>query len=384
MSLAALGAAGVVAGRRPRRGRPACGIGRGPVPRRSCSSRRPASRSPGSSSRRCSARRGSRASRRTTPGRSGCRRRRRSTSSRGSTSRSSRRPRTPSYPPLSRSSTPPPSTRWAARTWSPCTSSSGSSSSAPSAAVAGCLHRHAPAWLLWPSLLLVLVVPRFGERLLTPQADVLVDVFFVVAALLVALWLRDPAGGGSPRPRCCSPARRSRSARASSSRRASLVVAFVVSRPRRLAAAGASRRSPWASSRAISLAPVVPPTRHPRGTRRRRRSGGGDRCADALRLSFEVLYDNALWSVVPTRRDDRARRRRGLGRPAARRVRRARLALLLFAGGVWSTSASRSCRSPRTSPATRSCATRGRSSCSPAVARPCSCPRSGDGARGEP
>ena len=39
--------------------------------------------------------------------------------------------------------------------------------------------------------LLVLVVPRFGERLLTPQADVLVDVLFAVGALLLALWLRD-------------------------------------------------------------------------------------------------------------------------------------------------------------------------------------------------
>ncbi len=52
-------------------------------------------------------------------------------------------------------------------------------------AIAGCLYRHAPAWALWPSILLVLVVPRFGERLMTPQADVLVDVLFVVGALLL-------------------------------------------------------------------------------------------------------------------------------------------------------------------------------------------------------
>ena len=62
------------------------------------------------------------------------------------------------------------------------------------AALAGCLCRHAPAWALWPSLLAVIVVPRFGERLLTPQADVLVDVFFVVAAVLLALWLLDGRG----------------------------------------------------------------------------------------------------------------------------------------------------------------------------------------------
>ena len=59
------------------------------------------------------------------------------------------------------------------------------------AAIAACLHGRVPAWLLWPSLVLVLVVPRFGERLLAPQADVLVDLLFVVGALLVASWLKD-------------------------------------------------------------------------------------------------------------------------------------------------------------------------------------------------
>ena len=70
------------------------------VARRCCSSRQPASRSPGSFSRRSSARRGSRASRHTTRGRSGCRKARRSTSSGASTSTCSRRRRTPTYPPL--------------------------------------------------------------------------------------------------------------------------------------------------------------------------------------------------------------------------------------------------------------------------------------------
>ena len=59
------------------------------------------------------------------------------------------------------------------------------------AAIAGCLHRRVPAWLLWPSLVLVLVLPRFGERLLTPQADVLVDLLFVVGVLLLLAWLAD-------------------------------------------------------------------------------------------------------------------------------------------------------------------------------------------------
>jgi hypothetical protein len=62
------------------------------------------------------------------------------------------------------------------------------------AAIVGLLHRHVPVWLLWPPVLLVLVVPRFSVLMLAPLADVLVDLLVVVAALLVALWIRDTAG----------------------------------------------------------------------------------------------------------------------------------------------------------------------------------------------
>ncbi len=57
------------------------------------------------------------------------------------------------------------------------------------AAVAGILWRRVPAWILWPFLLLAMVAPRLAGRLLTPQADFLVDFFFVGAALLVGVWL---------------------------------------------------------------------------------------------------------------------------------------------------------------------------------------------------
>lgn len=57
-------------------------------------------------------------------------------------------------------------------------------------AVAGILsERRVPAWLLWPSLLLVLVAPRLGRRFLVTEADLLLDYLFVLAALLVLLWL---------------------------------------------------------------------------------------------------------------------------------------------------------------------------------------------------
>jgi hypothetical protein len=57
------------------------------------------------------------------------------------------------------------------------------------AAVVGLLAPRVPALLLWPFLLFVLVAPRVVTRTLEPQADFLLDYFFALAALLVALWL---------------------------------------------------------------------------------------------------------------------------------------------------------------------------------------------------
>ena len=58
-------------------------------------------------------------------------------------------------------------------------------------ALAGLLAEHVPAWILWPSLLLILVAPRIGPRLQVVEADLLLQYQFVLAALLVALWLLD-------------------------------------------------------------------------------------------------------------------------------------------------------------------------------------------------
>jgi hypothetical protein len=62
------------------------------------------------------------------------------------------------------------------------------------AAVAGLLAPRVQPLLLWPFLVLVLVAPRVVGRNLDPQADFLLDYFFGLAALLVALWLveREP------------------------------------------------------------------------------------------------------------------------------------------------------------------------------------------------
>ena len=59
------------------------------------------------------------------------------------------------------------------------------------AAVAGLLAPRVSSLVLWPFLLLVLVAPRVVGRNLDPQADFLLDYFFALAALLVALWLLD-------------------------------------------------------------------------------------------------------------------------------------------------------------------------------------------------
>jgi hypothetical protein len=59
------------------------------------------------------------------------------------------------------------------------------------AAVAGLLAPRVRPAVLWPILLLVLVAPRVVNRSLEPQADFLLDYFFALAALLVALWLVD-------------------------------------------------------------------------------------------------------------------------------------------------------------------------------------------------
>jgi hypothetical protein len=59
-------------------------------------------------------------------------------------------------------------------------------------ALAGLLSERAPAWMVWPFVLLALVAPRIGERLSIPEADLLLDFLFVIAAVLVSYWLLDP------------------------------------------------------------------------------------------------------------------------------------------------------------------------------------------------
>jgi hypothetical protein len=58
-------------------------------------------------------------------------------------------------------------------------------------ALAGLLSTRVPAWILWPFVLLALVAPRVGLRLDVPEADLLLEFFFVISAVLVYFWLVD-------------------------------------------------------------------------------------------------------------------------------------------------------------------------------------------------
>ena len=60
-------------------------------------------------------------------------------------------------------------------------------------ALAGLLAERVPAWILWPFVLLLLVAPRIGRRFHVTEADLFLDYLFVLAALLVVLWITDRA-----------------------------------------------------------------------------------------------------------------------------------------------------------------------------------------------
>ena len=169
------------------------------------------------------------------------------------------------------------------------------------AAIAGLLHRRTHPLLLWPTLLLLLVVPRFGAGLLTPQADVLVDVFFVVAALLLALWLLD---GGTWRIALAglllagaTLTKREGLLFAAAALAVALLAATIWRRPGRRVLVGTglcvvALAIPWRLwYRGNGIGGEAP-------------SDGGlggsfDRVLDSLRLSFDVLFDTGRWSVAP-------------------------------------------------------------------------------------
>ena len=169
------------------------------------------------------------------------------------------------------------------------------------AAIAGCLYRSVPAWLLWPPLVLVLVVPRVAAGLLAPQADMLVDFLFVIGALLLALWLRDGHGWRLAAAAVLFAGAGLTKREGLLFAAAALVIAFVASLARRNVA--------W--PRLLAVAAVVGAAALPWRLWYRSHGIGGEaptdvraggslgRIGDALRLSFDVFFDTTRWSVVP-------------------------------------------------------------------------------------
>jgi hypothetical protein len=167
------------------------------------------------------------------------------------------------------------------------------------AAIAGCLYRHTTPWLLWPPLLLVAAVPRFGTHLLLPQADMLVDVLFVVAALLLVLGLRDPRSWRVAAAAILL-------AGATLTKREGL---FFAACALGLAFAVGQRKGAWRPTvvAVVVVAAAAVPWRiwyrsmgiggeAPPGSGL---TGSAGRALDALRLSGDVLFDASLWSVLP-------------------------------------------------------------------------------------
>jgi hypothetical protein len=168
-------------------------------------------------------------------------------------------------------------------------------------AIAGCLHRHVPAWLLWPPLVLVMVVPRFSGRLLTPQADILVDVLFAVGALLLLLWLRDRRAWrlGAVTVLLAGATLTKREGLFFAA--TALAVTFV--------ATWATRRTSWLPLAVVTGVVVAAAVPWRLWYRSHGLSGevpsdlglgaSLDRALDSLRLSVDVLFETSLWSVIP-------------------------------------------------------------------------------------
>jgi hypothetical protein len=57
--------------------------------------------------------------------------------------------------------------------------------------LAGVLAERVSAWILWPFILLLLLAPRLGRRLQITEADMLLDILFVLAAVLFLYWILD-------------------------------------------------------------------------------------------------------------------------------------------------------------------------------------------------
>jgi len=167
------------------------------------------------------------------------------------------------------------------------------------AAVAGLLSGKVPAWILWPLLVLLLVVPRVSGRLTTPQADFLVDELIVVATVLVALWLQD---GGRWRLALAVPLL---GAAVLAKREGVLLAACLLASALLVCARRARATWPPLLALAAVVAAIGIPWRiwyvtHGIGGEAPPSGDGAslDRVWPSLRLALDVLFDDGRWSVI--------------------------------------------------------------------------------------
>lgn len=166
-------------------------------------------------------------------------------------------------------------------------------------ALAGVLAERVPAWILWPFILLVLVAPRMGRRFLVPEADLFLDYLFVLAALLVVLWLLDRASWRLVVAAILM------SAMVLTKREGLLLVAVVI-----VSAAVASIRDwrgvwPKLAIVVAGVAVIAAPWRIwyvVNGITGEGPTNGGldnpDRLWPSMRLALDVLFSSDYWSVV--------------------------------------------------------------------------------------
>lgn len=170
------------------------------------------------------------------------------------------------------------------------------------ACVAGLLASRVPAWILWPSLVLAVVLPRMRSFVLAAQADLPLDYLFVAGAILVAIWIVE---------------RRSWQLQTAALllacgalvKREGLVVAACVLVAALVATAPTWRRAwPHLGLAGLAVAAAALPWRVwylANGIDGEVGAGGLDdvltrRTLDSLRLALDVLADMDRWSVVPT------------------------------------------------------------------------------------
>jgi hypothetical protein len=168
-------------------------------------------------------------------------------------------------------------------------------------ALAGLLSERVPDWILWPAILLVLVAPRIGTRFLVTEADLFLDYLFVLAGVLVLIWILD-----GERWRLVI-AVLLMCGMVLTKREGMLLAALLVAAA--LIATGRQWRSSWPSLAAASgvVVLVAAPWRIwyiAHGVAGETPSGGlaptasAERFWPSFRLAFDVLFSSTYWSVL--------------------------------------------------------------------------------------